>query len=59
MFGLWVNFDGGPSKILLDWMLDVRQKGDENDSKVLSLNKWKNGIIYWDGERMQVEQVLG
>ena len=59
MFGLWVSFDGGPSKILLDWLLDVRGKGGENDSKFLGLNKWKNGIIYWDGERTQVEQVLG
>lgn len=45
---------------MLDEMLDVRGKGGKNGSAVLGLMERKDGVvIYWDGERMQVERVLG
>lgn len=59
LVGLWVYFESGARVILLDCMLDVRRKEGKDDSKVLGLNKWKDGVLtYWDGERTQ-EHVLG
>lgn len=61
LVGLWVYFESGASRILLECMVDVRRKEGKNDSKVLlGLNKWEDGVvIYWDGERMREEHVLG